>query len=491
MAGWVAGHPGPRRVLDPAVGRGALVRALLELQPGWRICARDLDPKMLAAAAADLAWAAVEWQCADYIYSDWDERFDAVVCNPPYLHFRRYAARHGALDLCDARLGVRLSGLSNLYALFLLKSVYQLAPGGRAAYIVPAEFLNADYGVPVKRYLLDAGVLRAVVVFDHRRRVFAEALTTACVLLLARGRSPKPIAFAHVGGADELEGLASGLYGDRSLADARVRHHSAASLDPTLKWSTYYRPDVVRPQRNLAPLHRFGRVIRGIATGANAFFVFDRGMQRRHGIPAARLRPCVTRSNQAPAPFFTRGDYRRLRRANAKVMLLDAEHLQSPAVRRYIAVGESQGVHHGYLASRRRPWYAVEKRPPAPLWLTTFNRRGLRCVRNEAGALALTNFHAFYPHVAGAADLLHAFFLTRVAAALFAGQGREYGGGLVKYEPNDLNNAAVADFGQLTPAEVEAVTQAYGAYRASCLDGEEDPAALERLDEVFSSFLGD
>ena len=490
MAGWVAGHPGPRRVLDPAVGRGALVRALLEVRPRWEVCARDLDPRMLASASADLGSASVEWRRADYIYSDWDERFDAVVCNPPYLHFRRYAARRRALDLCRERLGVRLSGLSNLYALFLLKSVYQLAPGGRAAYIVPAEFLNADYGVAVKRYLLDAGVLRAAVVFDHRRRVFAEALTTACVLLMERGGGAERVAFAHVDAADELAGLAPALYGG-APADARVRYRAASGLDPGLKWSRYYRDEGARPRRNLAPLRRFGRVVRGIATGANAFFVFDRGMQRRHGIPAARLKPCVTRSNQAQTPFFTLGDYRRLRRDNAKIMLLDAGRLHGPAVRRYIAAGEEEGVHRGYLASRRRPWYALERRPPAPLWLTTFNRRGLRCVRNEAGALALTNFHAFYPLAAGFVDLLHAFALTRAGAALFAGQGREYGGGLVKYEPNDLNNAEVADFGRLGAAATEAVARAYGAYRASCLRGGGEPQALARLDEIFSTFLGD
>ena len=48
---------------------------------------------------------------------------------------------------------MKLSGFTNIYTLFILKSIWQLRKGGRTAYIVPSEFLNSDYGKDVKKYI--------------------------------------------------------------------------------------------------------------------------------------------------------------------------------------------------------------------------------------------------------------------------------------------------------------------------------------------------
>ena len=105
----------------------------------------------------------------DYLYNDWDSRYDGIICNPPYFKFHDYDNKTALLEI-ENKLGVKLTGFTNLYTLFLLKSIHQLKPGGRAAYLVPSEFLNSDYGKLVKADLLKTGTLRHIAV-THRFRV--------------------------------------------------------------------------------------------------------------------------------------------------------------------------------------------------------------------------------------------------------------------------------------------------------------------------------
>lgn len=122
----------------------------------------------------------------------------------------------------------------------------------------------------------------------------------------------------------------------------------------------------------------------------------------------------------------------------------------------YIKNGEREGVHLRHLTSHRKPWFAVEKRHPAPIWVSVFNRSGLRFVRNEAGVANLTTFHCIYPQPSlfneVTTDLLFAYLISDTAKLIFEDNMREYGNGLKKFEPNDLNKGKMLDL-RLLPNE--------------------------------------
>jgi adenine-specific DNA-methyltransferase len=101
----------------------------------------------------------------DYLFNDWQNKYDGIISNPPYLKFQDFKNRVDALQEFQSRLGIKLSGFSNIYTLFLIKSLCQLNFHGKAAYIIPSEFLNADYGKHVKAFLLKNRMLRYVFIF--------------------------------------------------------------------------------------------------------------------------------------------------------------------------------------------------------------------------------------------------------------------------------------------------------------------------------------
>ena len=112
-----------------------------------------------------------------------------------------------------------------------------------------------------------------------------------------------------------------------------------------------------------------------------------------------------------------------------------------------------EGVNKKYLTASRNPWYALEKRPPAPIWVSVFNRKGLRFIRNYANVSNLTTFHCVYPQKNlfsdVSIDLLFAYLLTDTARKIFEDNSREFGNGLKKFEPNDLNKGLMIDLEEM------------------------------------------
>ena len=115
-----------------------------------------------------------------------------------------------------------------------------------------------------------------------------------------------------------------------------------------------------------------------------------------------------------------------------------------------------------------------------------FNRSGLRFVRNEANTYNLTTFHCVYPVKNNLfnnlnTDILFAYLLTDVAKEILLDNARQYGNGLVKFEPNDINNGQVVDFSLLTDEEKAYLMSLYQSIR----NGEETDSQVQALDSFF------
>ena len=197
--------------------------------------------------------------------------------------------------------------------------------------------------------------------------------------------------------------------------------------------------------------------MRGIATGANDFFVFNKSKAEQKHVCEEYLRPCVCRCADVKGSVFTEDDYQQLKKADKNVYLLDVVGVEDDNVKRYLNSGIADGIDKKYLTSSRKPWYALENRLPSPIWVTVFNRKGLRFVRNLAGVSNLTTFHCVYPQRSlcndVSDDLLFAYLQTDIAKEIFADNCREYGNGLQKFEPNDLNKGMMMDIALLPDHE--------------------------------------
>lgn len=488
MCQWLLNNPNLSKVLEPAFGLGVFSRELLAQKPNLKIKGFEVD-KVIFDTAQDYFSENenVALFLEDYLFNDWHNQYDGIICNPPYFKFHDYENKE-TLEEIKRKLHVNLSGFTNIYTLFLLKSIEQLSENGRLTYIVPSEFLNSDYGTLVKEYLLKTNTLRHIFIFDFEENVFDDALTTSAILLLAKDKHSKHLYFSTIQKLDDLA-----LINDFIENYPKSSGHFAIetkNIEPKIKWRTYYQKQASERYKDLVSFSSVAKVVRGIATGANDYFSFSTEKAKEHDISEDYLLPCITRSKDVEKVFFTDDDFEKLKAENAKVFLLDAEkEVQSKSVEKYLALGEAQKIHQKFLTSKRNPWYKLEKRNSPPIWVGVFNRKGLKFVRNETNVVNLTTFHCIYLKEnlfnQMDIDLLFAYLLTGVAKEIFDDNRREYGDGLKKFEPNDLNKAKMLNLSKLGEESAKQILDLYQKYKISVLNNLENGKYIERIDTIF------
>ena len=452
MANWVLnGRKEKLDILEPAIGLGIFSRSLHKQNPRIQVVGYDID-KIISSYAHNLFTGQdfdVTINNENYLTTSWSEKYDGIICNPPYLKFHDYD-NATLIPIVNNKLHIHLNGYTNIYTLFLLKSVIQMKEGGRMAYIVPSEFLNSDYGVEVKRVLLQSGVLRHVIIVDFTKCAFDDALTTACILLCENDKNSENVNFSII---DDVAKLSSSL--------TEYVSFSSGQLHPEIKWKQYYENTHSSKYRHLVPFATFAKVSRGIATGDNNYFTFNKSKIDSYNIPDTSFCRCICHAVDVKRQIFTDDDFEDISSRDKTVFLFDGcANNHNPFVQSYLRMGESIGVDKKYLTASRSPWYALENRKPSPIWVSVFNRNGLRFVRNKAGVYNLTTFHCVYNIGEIDTDILFAYLVTNVAKEIFLDNSRQYGNGLVKFEPNDLNKGNVVDLRILTADEIAFVLKA-------------------------------
>ena len=434
MVRWVM-KSGNADLYDPGFGLGAFWDALPQ-DSGITFAGSEVDDQILNFWNSAADGGRIELHREDYLLS-WGRQHGNIVCNPPYMRFQRFSNRTQVFAEFDRQLSLKLSGYTNTASAFLIKSLSELAPGGRLAYIMPLEFLNTGYGALVKERLMAERHLAAIIRLECEREVIPDAVTSLGILLYNRGKQYSGVKFYTAKSIRELDSL---------IDNEPVDCISYAQLSAKDKWLPYFDSTRRTPDNvNTVPLALYGRFSRGIATGANKFFALRPSQARKLGLEAGEVVPAITRSAQVQKPWFTPEDYANLVKSDARSLLFDVNENVSPAAQLYIQSGEQQGFHQGYITRTRIPWYKNETRKPAPLLLGVFSRGGYKIVRNTSHALNLTCFHGFQPNLSGQCyvDQLFLYFHSHPGREIVSLSIRKYGDSLDKFEPNDLNSALV------------------------------------------------
>ena len=263
-------------------------------------------------------------------------------------------------------------------------------------------------------------------------------------------------------------------------------------LDPEIKWRKYYQAQNGIKYKNLILFSSVAKVVRGIATGANEYFIFSKSKASQYGIDEKYLLPCICKAIDVKDNFFTKDKFNSLVNADRQSFLLNAISAKDEKVLKYIEIGEKTGIDKKYLTACRTPWYSLENRPPSPIWVSVFNRSGLKFVRNEANISNLTTFHCVYPVQSSLfdnvnIDILFAYLLTDVAREIFEDNRREYGNGLQKFEPNDLNKAMMLDLTLLDKKTENEIMRLYKKYRETVLNQSSDDSLLDNINGIFKN----
>ena len=455
MAKWVMSAK-PKAVLDPAGGLGGLLASCRQFNRRVELVGVERDAETLQRAKAT-APRGTKLILADYLKSE-AGLFDGIIANPPYVKAHRLDYSEKDWRYFEERLGTPLDRLTNLYALFLLKIWEDLAPRGRAAVIVPAEFLNANFGEEIKERLMRVIRPAALVVFAPSVNLFADALTTSAIVFLEKARSPEaPAWLKRVDSIKEAESFVEEL----CCVEAACGGHGCvglATLSPRGKWlnlllNSGTRDDVVLFSNRVGDY--FG-CSRGIATGANDYFCLSRAGMREHHLTETHVEPCITKAVDADGLVFTRQKFDDLVASNRRCFLLNPSR-NGPALMRYLELGEQRRIPQRHLPSHRPVWYLPENRAVANILVAVFSRESVKFILNTSGAKNLTCFHGLYakPGCETLPPLMTLFLNSSDGRRAFSQVNRFYGDGLNKLEPKDVEDMPCPEMPQLSRTEAD------------------------------------
>ncbi|MBR7145995.1 MAG: N-6 DNA methylase [Lentisphaeria bacterium] len=435
MRNWIFSGGKDVHIFDPAFGLGAFYH---NCSSNIHFSGMDIDHKILEFFVANFPAAEASLSHGNYLLK-FGNKYPNIICNPPYLKFQHFSDKDLFLEKIKMHYGIKLSGYTNTASAFLVKSIFELTVGGRLAYIMPSEFLNAGYGIAVKKLLVQKKHLRAIIKIECETEVFSDATTTLCILLYDSKQLQEQLDFFRVDTIEQLPGI---------LDEKPIHSILYSDLNPIEKWDVYFSSRVDKNiciKQNLVKLSSYGHFSRGIATGANKFFVLKKSVISSLRLEPQDYIPCITKSQQINGPIFTKQDFESLSNSDSSVFLLNLKQSISSAARAYIKYGEDHGFNQRFLTKNRSPWYKMEHRDYAPILLNVFSRGGYKVIRNYSDVVTLTSFHSFYPNIFGYkyTDALFLYFLSGIGHEILSSSMRKYGHKLEKFEPNDLNNAMV------------------------------------------------
>ncbi len=470
-------HPAGIRFADPAIGSGSFFSAAIavfgpqrlksaigvELDAAFAKAAQDLwTPHGLRVLRGDFSRVVVDGSCP--------AAPNLILANPPYVrhHHMDRKDKERLQRLAFEMTGIEVNGLSGLYVYFLLLATAWMEDEGYAAWLIPSEFMDVNYGAALKRFLTDRVTLIRAHRFDPDDVQFDDALVSSVVLVFKKAAPPPGHAVEFTFG-----GTLEWPHASEWISLERLRE--------SRKW-TVYPTHAKNDRRTLGDgsgptLSDFFRIRRGIATGDNKFFVLDRAVAKRRGLPTEYLRPILPSPRCLKFTVIDRDDdgYPAIDR---QLCLIDcdlAEHIvqkRYPALWEYLQSAEALGVRDGYLVGKRTPWYKQEQRQPSP-FLCTYMGRGsndkqpFRFILNRSLAIGTNLYLMLYPrcrleimlreHPERSIDVHE--LLSRVTGHELRGEGRVYGGGLNKIEPSELGRISAQTFVERWPDLLETSTQ--------------------------------
>jgi len=452
------------RFIDPAIGTGSFYSALLEVFPKTRIgtaVGYEIDPHYGVPTAQLWGDTGLDIRLEDFTAAEAPEdagRFDLLICNPPYVrHHHIINGEKQRLKSCtrDA-CGIEISGLAGLYCYFLGLSHAWLKDGGLAGWLMPSEFMDVNYGVSVKRYLLDKVTLLHIHRFDPNDVQFGDALVSSAVVWFRKQSPP-------------AEHQARFTYGGSLLQPELGRLVPVETLRRDPKWTRY--PMKKSHEATEGPvLADFFKIKRGLATGNNGYFILSVEEIERRGLPMEAFKPIL------PSPRYlldneVKADKKGNPITKRRLFLLDPpwkeEEIRGryPKLWAYLEEGKEHRIAEGYLCRHRKPWYKQEDRPPTPFMCTYLGRgdkrngRPFRFILNNSRATASNVYLMLYPKspieraLQDSPELKRQVWvlLNEICPKAMIGEGRVYGGGLYKLEPRELGNVPARFIPDLLP----------------------------------------
>jgi adenine-specific DNA methylase len=367
-----------------------------------------------------------------------EKRFDLVVGNPPYIRYQ-FFDRQQQVEAGDIfiKAGLTYSKLTNAWVSFVVGSSLLLKDkGGRIGFVLPAEILQVSFAQQLRNFL--AHFYNKINIISFEKLVFPD-IQQEVVLLLCEKNETKTHNIEHIELRDASE--------LKTLDVARLKSPQKKIDFKSNKWTFYFLEqdeidflENIAKRRNIPTLEKYARVEVGITTGSNDFFTVPLTTVEEYDLQDY-ARPMVGRSVQVNSVIFTDKDWEKNKHSKAKAHLLvfpDGKSLnkKNGAVK-YIAHGESLGIHKGYKTGIRDDWFVVPSLKISDALFIRRNNLYPRLIINQAEAYTTDTMHRVFVRPNTNIKAMTASYYNSLSLAFTEVSGRSHGGGVLELMPNE------------------------------------------------------
>ncbi len=464
LARWVMSSAS-QSVLEPSCGDGQFLAALdaevrqgrplvtaIELMPDEAAKAqrrartvRGIRPRVLTEDF--LAWSLKR-------LAKKDEAFDAVVGNPPFIRYQYLPQEYQAkAEEIFKAFHLPFTKHTNAWVPFVVASVGLLRPGGRLAMVLPAELIHVMHAQSLRSFLGHS--CKRLLIVDPEEIWFEKTLQGAIVLLAEKKTTPQEK--SHGLAIRRVSGLSFVTTDPRDMFETST-FVNGKTIDGKWTRALMNEParnllNAVASNKNVFAFDAVATVDVGLVTGSNKFFLVPNSVVEKHGL-AQWAHPMFGRSEHCPGLIYDDAQHAANERQDLPTNFLwlnEAPNKLPPAVKSYVALGESLALHRRFKCRVRNPWYVVPSVYATEVGMLKRCHDAPRLIHNTMGAYTTDTAYRIRSLACPPPKLVYCFInsLTALTAEL---EGRHYGGGVLELVPSEIERLLIPLPTKLRPA---------------------------------------
>lgn len=411
----------------------------------------DIDPEAFSHLSSRLS---SEVGVGGFIHADFlrvapsdfrQESFDVVIGNPPYIKNDRISnfQRESIQKLAELTVNP-IKGRANLWAYFVVHALTFLREGGRMAFVLPGNFLTADYSGPLKQHLSNQFIsVKAISVSE--RLFLSQGTEERTVVLLCDGfkLGSTSLEVRYCSSVVELENMLSTIV-DSKFSLATVRGEEYLRLSQEQEEVFINVASIVGAEK----IERYGVASIGIVLGDKKFFVRSMSDWRSQKINKTYICPIVSKFSYLKGIQLRDGDIDSWEMNDNPCYFLNTRGKRlGSVVLRYLDSNVKRKAKSNSTFERREKWHQPDDGRISDAFIGCISHLGPRLILNSAGIQGANSVYRFEFNT-GVCDVERQFFaisfLTTFSQLSAELTGRPLGSGGLKIEPRDVSDIFIS-----------------------------------------------
>ncbi len=446
-------------VLEPSCGDGAFLESLIRNAPDDNI--NCIGVELIESEAISSREKVNGFSGFEVIQDDFysifkkelkNKKFNLIIGNPPYIRYQYLTPeqRETQSKILVANK-MKSNKLINSWVSFMVACVQILAPDGKIGMVIPAELMQVAYAEDLRKFLVDN--LSQITVITFEELVFPDVQQEVVLFLGEKYENQNhvenQIRVIQLKNLDSLE--------DNGIFNSPIQYIPVDHSKD--KWTKYFLTydeveliNKIKENNKFVTFSDISNVDIGITTGDNKYFSVSKDTVEKYGLQDVVL-PLIGRSAHSKGLYFNYQDW--LDNVNKG---LNAQLVNFPDIpfeeypegyKRYIELGEKEGINNGYKCSIRDRWYRVPSVYPPDAFFLRRNNSFPKFVLNSINAVSTDTMHRirFSPGINKEKALLS--YYNSITFAFTEIEGRSYGGGVLEILPGEVEKIILPDLQNL------------------------------------------